>query len=232
MIDLMRKGFSFLSFDFYELNVQRQFNDCSTAINFPANRWLLISHYWFKKVPLHFAAMVMLAWLSLTIINPGKLISLPVMIVSAVAVLMLQIFFLYLPLFMRFFLPAMYALQQKEINERIYETEKCKKAQLPNTTLVLIWYAWNKATVLDLPKNDNNYTELLTQLFGVDQRSIKSTIDLFWGSAQKRSKLQGRARTEIENRFSEAYNFCEALGYENGVAYLKELELKFFSKTS
>lgn len=232
MIDLMRKGFSFLSFDFYELNVQRQCSDCSTAINFPANRWLLISHYWFKKVPLHFLAMLLLAWLSLTVINPGKLISLPVVIVSAFAVFLLQIFFLYLPLFMRFFLPAMYELQQKEINERVYETEKCKKAQLPNTTLVLILFALTKTAGLESLKNKNDYSELLTQLFGVDQRSIKSTIDLFWGSAQKRNKLQGRARTEIENRFSEAYNFCEALGFEKGISHLKELEVNFFSKVN
>jgi len=54
---------------------------------------------------------------------------------------------------------------------------------LPNSTLVLIWYALDKTSGIGSLKNEKAYTELLTQIFGIDQRSIKSAIDLFWGSA-------------------------------------------------
>ena len=230
MKDFMRKGFSLLLFDCNKVIASGQINDGNATFNYPLNRWLLIYHYWFKKVPSHFAANIFLALLIVRAINPGSLSSPAAVFVSVFVAFLLLILSLYIPLFAGTFLPEFYTLQQKEYFERSYELEKCKKAQLPNPTLVLIWYALDKTSGINSLKNDNAYTELLTQIFGIDQRSIKSTIDLFWGSAQKRNKLQGRARTEIENRFSEAYRLFEALHFEKATLILKELELKCFSK--
>lgn len=230
MKELMRKGFSLLLFDFSKIIVSGQINDGSTAINYPLNRWLLIYDYWFRKVPFHFGAISFLALLGVALINPYNLSSSAALVISEAVIFLLLIFFLYLPLFAGTFIPELYKIQQKENDSRCYKLEKCRKAQLPNPTLVLIWYVLDKTAGIDSLKNDDAYTELLTQLYGVDQRSIKSAINLFWGSAHRRNKLQGRARTEIENRFFEAYRFFESLHFEKAIPILKGLEIKCFSK--
>jgi hypothetical protein len=129
------------------------------------------------------------------------------------------------------FLPQLYKTEQKALAELSSETEKCRKAQLPNDTLVLIWYVLDKTSGMKSLHNADEYTHLLTQLYGVDQRSIKKSIDLFFGSTIHRAKLKGRARTEIENRFTEARSFFQQLSFKKAVPLLDELEAKCFSQT-
>ena len=62
MKELMRKGFSLLLFDCNVVIIPTQFKE----YNNHSTRWILISEYWFRKVPLHFAMIFLLALLSLT----------------------------------------------------------------------------------------------------------------------------------------------------------------------
>lgn len=226
MKELMRKGFSSLLFDSAAISIPDQLKDS----NHHTTRWVLISNYWFRKVPLHFATIFFLALLSLSLFvrsDSFHPVAIPISILITFPILIVS---LYLQQFIGVFLPALYKTQQTEFSENLSEVEKCRKAQLPNVTLVLIWYVLDKTSGLKSLNNSDDYTHLLTQLYGVDQRSIKKSIDLFFGSSTHRSKLKGRARTEIENRFLEARVFFQQLSFKKGVALLDELEVKCFSQ--
>ena len=225
MKELMRKGFTLLLFDCNVIIIPSRFKE----FNSHSTRWILISNYWFKKVPLHFAAISLLALLGLTAIAPFNLLNPTAIIISSLIAFPILMLSFYFPQFIATFLPELYKVQQTQSQERSSEIEKCRKAQLPNSTLVLIWYVLDKTSGIDSLKNIDAYTDLLNQLYGVDQRSIKTAMDLFWGSSRKRSQLKGRARTEIENRFTEAYQFFEALHFEKASTILKELETKCFA---
>jgi len=56
-------------------------------------------------------------------------------------------------------------------------------------------------------------------------------MEIFWGSSRNRARLKGRARTERENRFSEARHFFAQLNFKKASAILDELEAKCFSKS-
>ena len=51
-------------------------------------------------------------------------------------------------------------------------------------------------------------------------------MELLLGSSIKRKGLNGRGLTEISNRFAEAYQFFEALKFNEGEKILKELETR------
>jgi uncharacterized protein (DUF924 family) len=191
----------------------------------------LISNYWFSKVPLHFAAIFFLALLSFTLFVLQDFFSLPAITIASLTAFPVLILSLYLPQFTSMFLPALYKTQQKDAELQSSELEKCRKAQLPNDTLVLIWYVLDKTSGLKSVNNSGEYAQALTQLYGVDQRSIKKSIDLFFGSSIHRAKLKGRARTEIENRFTEARSFFQQLSFKKAMVLLDELEAKCFAQT-
>jgi len=68
----------------------------------------------------------------------------------------------------------------------------------------------------------------LMKLYGIDAGSIKKSLELLVIS-NKRKNLTERKKTELKNRFNEAYLFLEELGFMQGLMKLKELELNFFS---
>ena len=70
------------------------------------------------------------------------------------------------------------------------------------------------------------FSYTLMKLYGVDPRSLKMSMDILLGSSIKRKDLKGRGRTEIANRFSEAYEYFEELAFPRGIEILKELEMK------
>lgn len=227
MKELMRKGFSSLLFDSPAIAMSDQLKDG----NHYSTRWILISDYWFRKVPLHFSAIFFLALLSLALFVSHDFFDLPVITLATLIAFPVLILSLYLPQFTSIFLPTLYNMQQKALEKRSSDLEKCRKTQLPNDTLVLIWYVLDKTSGAKSLHNAEEYTNLLTQLYGVDKRSIKKSIDLFFGSSIHRSKLKGRARTEIENRFSEARSFFQQLSFKKAVFLLDELEAKCFSQS-
>lgn len=227
MKELVCKGFYSFLFDCTAINIPGQFK----TINHHSARWILISNCWFRKVPLHFSAIFLLAVLSLALIVRSNFLHPTAISISLLITFPILIISLYLPQFTTIFLPELYKAQQKNIEEHSSELEKCRKAQLPNDTLVLVWYVLDKTAGLKSLSNADEHTMLLTQLYGIDQRSIKKTIDLFFGSSLNRSKLKGRARTEIENRFTEARTFFQQLSFKKAATLLDELEAKCFSAT-
>lgn len=112
--------------------------------------------------------------------------------------------------------------QQLEIRQ--VERVKCRKEQFPTLTLALILYVLDKTSgINNLQCNDRSAT-LLTKLFGKDQGGIKDSLQLIFG---KKQDLSDRHRTEILNRFSEAYDFFEKIQFPEGAKLLQLLELKF-----
>jgi len=67
----------------------------------------------------------------------------------------------------------------------------------------------------------------LPSIYGVDQGSLKKNLELILGTSSKRKNLSNRQRTEMKNRFTEAYEFFEMLQFQQGVQILQELEMKF-----
>lgn len=116
--------------------------------------------------------------------------------------------------------------QQIELLQR--EFPKCKKVQLPTFTLVLIFYVFCKTSGIEHLQSTNQCASLLTKLFGKDAGAVKDCLQLILG---KKPELPQRHRTEILNRFADAYSFFEELEFHEGVRLLKHLEARFMTVT-
>lgn len=104
--------------------------------------------------------------------------------------------------------------------------KKCKQAQFSNFTLSLIHYVLAKLSGMSPLQCNDQTTHLLMQLYGVDPGSLRSSLEIITGSGGRRKNLSPRKRTEITNRFGEAYRFFEELEFTPGIKILKELEMK------
>jgi hypothetical protein len=114
--------------------------------------------------------------------------------------------------------------KQKERLEFLQkEIVKCRKAQLHTLSLALIFYVFDKTSGLNSLQCNDQYASLLTRLLGKDQGGIKDSLQLI---TYKKQELTPRLRTEIQNRFAEAYSFFEELGFEEGIRLLKKMEQK------
>jgi hypothetical protein len=131
---------------------------------------------------------------------------------------------LYRHYFTSFYLPEVETVKEEYERKTVEQLEKCRQAQLSNFALTLVFYAYDKASGENSLQCNDHYAGLLTQLFGVDQGSLKKNLELILG---KRRELSVRKQTEIENRFKEAYGLLEKLQFSKGVLILKELEAKF-----
>lgn len=115
---------------------------------------------------------------------------------------------------------TMRAEQQQE------ETRKCRQAQLSNFALTLIYYVLAKTSGMPEVKSNDNIPHLLMQLYGIDPGSIRANLEIITGSGGRRKNISDRKRTEIVNRFGEAYRFFEEQEFTAGILLLKELEVK------
>jgi hypothetical protein len=116
--------------------------------------------------------------------------------------------------------------QQRERLEFLQkEILKCRKAQMRTLSLALIFYVFDKTSGLNSVQSNDRYAALLTRLFGKDQGGIKDSLQLIIG---KKQELTPRFRTEIQNRFAEAYSFFEELDFQEGIRLLQNLEAKFY----
>lgn len=116
------------------------------------------------------------------------------------------------------------AKQRERLEFLQKEIVKCRKAQLHTLSLALVVYAFDKTTGINFLRCDDQSAALLTKLFGKDPGGIKDALQLIFG---KKQELTPRLRTEIQNRFSEAYTFFEELGFNKGISLLQTLESKF-----
>jgi len=116
---------------------------------------------------------------------------------------------------------------QKERMERQQEViKKCRQAQLSNLALTLVYYVFVKAEN-GLVQSDDRTANLLLRLYGVDRGSLRANLELIAGSGSKRKNLGERKTTEIRNRFEEAREFLEEMGWSpKGASLLRDLEIK------
>jgi hypothetical protein len=199
-----------------------------------ATRQKLIADYWFRDVASHFAIMIGLSAILYFIISlPSFSASslLPGILIATIISFPVLYFFHYKPAFGTMFLPRLETVKEVFEQKEMEQLGKCRKAQLPNSTLVLIHYVLGKASGMQLMQATDQFSSSLMKLYGVDPRSLKTSMDILLGSSVKRKKLQGRGRTEIANRFNEAYAFFEELNFLQGIEILKELELKSFGNS-
>jgi hypothetical protein len=104
------------------------------------------------------------------------------------------------------------------------QLEKCKKAQLSNPALVLIYFVFDKLSGINSLQCNDRYAAFLVKLYGVDQGSLKKNLELIFG---RKKNLTERKYTEIHNRFDEAKSFFEEIGCKEGLRILNDLEQKF-----
>jgi hypothetical protein len=207
------------------LTLEKEMPGWSTA----ATRQKLISEYWFTYVVQHFAFIYGSSSL-LTFVFRGEFkysgyFVLSILIAGLICFPVLY-FFHYRPYFDSIFLPRLETIKENYERRELERLEKCRKDQLPNPTLILIHYVIDKAGGMDAMQANDKFAGLLVKLYGVDPRSLKKSMDIFFGSSINRKSLKERGRTEIQNRFNEAYRFFEELEYLKGIKLLQELETK------
>lgn len=236
MKSIVKKANSFITFDLplEKAHIASQFASFhrKSQLHSPewstiATRQKLIAEYWYTYVIGHFAMLVALPALVLIVVS-GGFTQLPqylaiFFIVGLISFLVLYVA-IYRHYFTSFYLPQVETVKEEYESKVVEQLEKCRQAQLSNFALSLVFYVFDKASGINGLQCNDHYAGLLTQLFGVDQGSLKKNLELILG---KRKELSARKQTEIRNRFEEVYAFFEQLQFSQGVLILKELEAKF-----
>lgn len=202
--------------------LQQEILGWSTA----ATRQKLISKYWFTYVAGHFAKMfglpvlVFFLWHGL---GQSNFYMLSVLFAGVLSYPVLYLFH-YRPYFSSIFLPRLETAKEDYECKQREQLEKCRQAQLSNFTLALVFYVFDKTSGMNGLQCNDQSADLLMRLYGVDKGSIKKNLELIIG---KRKILPARKMTEIQNRFTEAYQFFEELKFPKGVRILEDLEMRF-----
>jgi hypothetical protein len=129
-----------------------------------------------------------------------------------------MLLFHYRPNFYSDFLPKLETIKETYERKQLEQLEKCKRVQLSNPALVLIYYVFDKVSGVNSLQCNDHYAALLMKLYGVDQGSLKKNLELIFGS---KKNLSERKRTEIRNRFQEAYDFFEEIQFNQGPKLLQ-----------
>lgn len=233
---LVKKANSFISFDLplEKAHIATQFASFhqksqghSPGWSTAATRQKLIAEYWYTYVIGHFAVLFALPMLVIMLVS-GNLTQLPQYLSSVFMAGIISFLILYIVIyrhyFTSFYLPQVETVKEEYERKLVEQLEKCRQAQLSNFALTLVFYAYDKASGINMLQCNDHYAGLLMQLFGVDQGSLKKNLELILG---KKKDLSARKQTEIRNRFDEAYAFFEQLQFSQGILILKELESKF-----
>jgi len=236
MKSLVKKANSFISFDLplEKAHITTQFANIHQRLQVQSPEWSttatrqkLISEYWYTYVIGHFGSVFALPALLIIIIS-GGFTHLPRYLAGFMVAGLISFLVLYLAVyrhyFTAFYLPQLETIKEEYERKVIEQVEKCRQAQLSNFALTLVFYVYDKVSGGNMLQCNDHYAGLLTQLFGVDQGSLKKNLELILG---KRKELSARKQTEIRNRFEEAYAFFESLQFPQGVLILKELASKF-----
>lgn len=229
----MKKVISFITFEFASnrdclskqfaathILHQRNLPEWSTT----ATRQKVIFRYWFELVLSHFAWVFGFPALLLLASHNYNTRYLSIIFVAGIVTYAVMVLFHYWPNFYSDFLPKLETIKETYERKQQEQLEKCKRAQLSNPALVLIYYVFDKVSGLNSLQCNDQYAALLTKLYGVDQGSLKKNLELIFGKKKNLSELK---LTEIQNRFQEAQNFFEEIQFKEGLRILNELEQKF-----
>jgi hypothetical protein len=239
MNDFVKKFESFIKFELplETANITAQFSKTqlqseaetpgwSTA----ATRQKLISSYWFTNVIAHFSVILgitaTIIFLSTANFEQRYLLSI---ITAGLLCFTVMYFFLYRPYFGGVYLPRLETVKEAYERKEFENLEKCRKAQLSNQALCLIFYVLDQTSGMNTIQPNDHFAGILSKLYGVDRGSLKTNLELIFGNCGRRNSLTDRKRTEIRNRFNEAIDFLEELNFKSGIQILEKLELKFLS---
>lgn len=235
MKDLVKRAKSFITFDFplQTAYISTQFANTHKKLqaeipgwSTTATRQKLISNYWFTYVAGHFAVMFGLPVLAVFLCHgfgQPNFYMLSVLIAGLLSYPILYLFH-YRPYFSSIFLPRLETVKETYERKQIEQLEKCRQAQLSNFALALVFYVFDKTSGVNAIQCNDQSAELLMKLYGIDKGSIKKNLELIIG---KRKNLPARKMTEIQNRFTEAYQFFEELQFSKGIHILQDLEMRF-----
>ena len=234
MKDIVSKVKSFVTFElpvqpayvhakFASLHEKFQTEDpnWSTA----ATKQKLISAYWLRKVPIHFATILTISLIAFSIFGELHLTDKLIvnLFVASFTCYLVLLAFHYKPEFMHNYLPQVEnatAVYEEKQNEKM---QKCRQAQLPNFSLTLLFFVFAQLNGIELLRNDEKVSLLLTKIYGIDPGSIKKNLDLLI-SADGSAKISDRKITEIRNRFNDVYQVLEELRLEGAMTQLKKIE--------
>jgi len=172
--------------------------------NANSTRHKMISDYWFSSVIKHFLLLFTIAIL-ITFIQTHKLEMFPVLFAGFISFVIIY-FFHYKLFYTSIFLPNLEMIIEEYEQKLKDELRKCKQVQLSNFALVLIFYVFNQTNKMNSLSCDEKLASLLMKLYGIDAGSIKKNLELLV-IRNKRKTLTERKKTELKNRFTEAYLF-------------------------
>jgi hypothetical protein len=233
MKDFVQNAGAFIMFDSpRDINyIREQFITTHTENqrNFPgwstkSTRQKLLASYWLKEVLNHFGFIFGVPALVLMLTFPEKAVILAVVLAVGFITFAVLWFFHYWPVFLSIFLPNLESVKETYEQKQLEQLEKCKRAQLSNSALVLIYYVLDKVSGVNTLQCNDRFAALLTRLYGVDSGSIKKNLELIFGN---KKTVSPRKLTEIQNRFQEAYDFFQEIEFPEGSKMLHELEQKF-----
>jgi hypothetical protein len=242
MKDFVKKFESFIKFELplETANITAQFSDTQLKLqaetpgwSTAATRHKLISGYWFKNVVGHFSLIliipVVIIFLSTAGFEQRYLLSI---FLAGLISFTVMYFFLYRPYFGSVYLPRLETVKENYDRKEIENLEKCRRSQLSNQALCLIFYVLDQTSGINAIQPNDQFAGILAKLYGVDRGSLKTNLELILGGSVKRNNLTERKRTEIRNRFAEAMMFLEDLCFQDGIKLLQKLESKFFSSAN
>jgi hypothetical protein len=242
MKDFVKKFESFIKFELplETANISAQFADTQQRSEDEMPGWStaatkekLISNYWFTNVIGHFSVILgttaTAIVLSAARFEQRHLLSI---IMAGLLCFTVMYFFLYRPYFGSVYLPRLETVKETYECKEFENLEKCRKAQLSNQALCLIFYVLDKTSGINVMQPNDQFSSILAKLYGVDRGSLKTNLELILGGSGKRSNLTDRKRTEIQNRFAEANAFLEELNFIKGIQILEKLEARFSEKTN
>ena len=207
--------------------IQQEFQNAEPGWSTNGTRQKLIARYWFTYVPGHFALLLGIPFLLTILLSQNFQINyFTGLFLAGGFSFIVMYLFQYRPCFCNTFLPQLETVKEAFEQKNLEQIEKCRKAQLSNPALCLIYYVFDQVTEMKALQPNDQFAGVLMKLYGVDRGSIKNNLELLFGSGAKRRNLTDRKRTEIQNRFAEAYKFFEELNYPQGSNLLEKLETK------
>jgi hypothetical protein len=169
MKDFVKKVKSFAAFDFplQTAAIASQFANTHIKLQMDIPEWstkstrqTLIYNYWFKHVTRHFAVLLGLAALTSLILfnySGGVCFYLLGVLISGIISYPVMYLFHYRPYFDSIFLPILETIKEAYEKKQKDHLDKCRKLQLSNFALTLIFYVFDKTCKMDsLQCNDNS----------------------------------------------------------------------------
>ena len=204
MKEMMKRALSFITFEqlitksqiavrFEHLrNVQQQ---QSITLELIAARHKVIYEYWYNHVLKHFCFILLVATI-ITHLAISK-INFPAFAIAGLMSYLIMYMFYYKFTFNYTILPGIEMIKEEYEQSLSEEIRKCKKAQYPNFTLLLIDHVRNEISAMPSALCDEKSAIILTQLYGVDTGSMKKNLEVLL-MKNKRKHFTERKKTEYK----------------------------------